>query len=332
MRRVLRAIEELAPGDRWAAEFHRHWPTYREWFLREGDRARPSYLASRRALQEHMPELLPTYERLVDLAGGGDLAARFLSLYNPTPYLTGCSQAVWTRGTPLLVRNYDYSPRLWDAILLNSAWNGRSVIAMTDCLWGVLDGMNDAGLAVSLSFGGRKAVGDGFGIPVVLRYVLEFCATTAHAVEVLERVPAHMAYNVTVVDESGHFATVYTGPEHRPEVTRRAVATNHQGAVEWHQHATATATVEREIYLEERLEDPAETAQSFTNRFLAPPLFSTRYHHGWGTLYTATYYPQERDTVYRWAHHTLEQSFTAFHQGETLLTFGEDRAHGGLTR
>ena len=67
-----------------------------------------------------MPELMPTFEKLVELAGGSDQAARFLSLYCPTPYFAGCSQAVWTRDDPLLIRNYDYNPLLWDAILLHS--------------------------------------------------------------------------------------------------------------------------------------------------------------------------------------------------------------------
>ena len=50
---------------------------------------------------------------------------------------------------------------------------------MSDCLWGLLDGMNDRGLAVSLTFGGRPDVGDGFAIPLVVRYVLETCDDVA---------------------------------------------------------------------------------------------------------------------------------------------------------
>ena len=51
------------------------------------------------------------------------------------------------------------------------------MLGTSDLLWGLLDGMNEDGLAVSLTFGGRQDVGDGFGIPLVLRYVLETCAT-----------------------------------------------------------------------------------------------------------------------------------------------------------
>ena len=59
------AIEQLEPGPRWAALFERHWPRYKAWFLHEGEAARTSYAASLRALQEHMPELVPTYETRV---------------------------------------------------------------------------------------------------------------------------------------------------------------------------------------------------------------------------------------------------------------------------
>ena len=176
-----------------------------------------------------MPELLPLYERLVDLAGGGDHAARFLAMYCPPPYLSGCSQAVWTNGEPVLVRNYDYHPDRIEGALLRTAWHGRPVIAMSDCLWGVLDGINGAGLALSLSFGGRKVVGLGFGVPLVLRYILEFCTRTAEAIDVLKRVPIHMSYNVTIVDALGAFETAFLAPDRPIEVTTRP--RGHQSSV-----------------------------------------------------------------------------------------------------
>ncbi len=68
---------------------------------------------------------------------------------------------------------------------------------MSDCLWGLLDGMNDAGLAVSLTFGGRRVLGDGFGIPIVVRYLLETCDDVASARETLARLPYSLAHNLT---------------------------------------------------------------------------------------------------------------------------------------
>lgn len=320
MQRPFYAIEEPEPGETWQAVYRRLEQGYHGWFLAEGDAARPPYLTSVKALNRHMPELVPTYERLVELAGGSDRAARLLSLYRPTPYLTGCSQAVWTREEPLLVRNYDYSPRLWDGVLLKSAWQ-TPVIGMLDSLWGVLDGINDDGLAVALAFGGRKVVGDGFGMPLILRYVLETCRTTREAAKTLQRVPSHMAYNVTVVDREGEYVTVFAGPDRKTQVVRRRVATNHQHAVEWTKFASATASVDRERFLTARLEDAEETASRFVDRFLEPPLYSTRFDHGWGTLYTVIYRPRTGAATYRWPTLVLPQSLTDFRPAVVALTY-----------
>lgn len=266
-----------------------------------------------------MPELLPIYQQLCALAGDGDLAARFLSLYCPPPYLAGCSQAVWLRDTPALMRNYDYSPDLFEGVLLCTNWL-RPVIAMSDCLWGVLDGINDAGLAVSLAFGGRKLTGVGFGIPLVLRYVLETCSDTAEAVAVLRRIPLHMAYNVTVVDARGDHATVYLAPDQPPIVTDAVTCTNHQQTIEWPDYAQMTKTAERKHYLEERLADPAETKQEFAARFLASPLHQPDYRRGFGTLYTAIYEPTIPAVTFDWKmHKPLRQSFSRFREQYSLI-------------
>ena len=80
-----RAISEDLPGPKWAGLFHEYWSDYRAWWLKEGETARPTYAESLRALRTHMPEMVPLYEELCELAGGGDHAARFLSFYTPPP-------------------------------------------------------------------------------------------------------------------------------------------------------------------------------------------------------------------------------------------------------
>ncbi len=251
------AFAEPAPGPRWRAFFEASWPVYRQWYLKEGDAARPSYVTARRMLRTCMPELVGVYDRLVDLAGGGDVAARMLSLYRPPPYLAGCSQAAIAGPDPVLVRNYDYAPTRFEGVVQATAWGKHRVIGMSDCLWGLLDGMNDAGLAVSLTFGGRRVLGDGFGIPVVVRYLLETCATVAEAREALAHVPVNLAHNLTLVDGSGEAATALVSPDRAPVWRAQAVATNHQGAVEWEEHARFTRTVEREQCVAALIADPA---------------------------------------------------------------------------
>ncbi|MEM7308077.1 MAG: C45 family peptidase [Planctomycetota bacterium] len=316
-----RTFREERPGGSWSQLFTEAWPPYRRWFLGEGEAARPSRARSEAALRHHMPELVPIYEALVELAGGDELAARFLAHYCPAPYLSGCSQLVWSRPEPVLIRNYDYRPDLWEATLVHTAWQGVRVIAMSEVLWGVLDGMNEHGLAVSLAFGGRRVVGAGFGIPLVLRYVLQTCATVAQAADVLRRVPTHMAYNVSVVDARGSFATVQVSPDRPAVVLSAPVATNHQGLVEWHQHARMTSTTERERFLSSRIADPHESPERLEERFLEPPLFSRDYDNAFGTLYTAAYRPARGEVRLRWRDQSVEQSFESFEDQTVDLEF-----------
>ena len=156
MRKRFQAIQELSPGDKWLAHYQMAAPAYRRWFASEGEIKRPGLSECRTALQSHMPELLPLWERLVDMTQAGDVDARLLSFYCPAPYASGCSQAVWTRYTPTLVRNYDYAPEYCEGRILKTRWHDTQVIASTDCLWGVLDGMNEHGLSVSLRLAAKK--------------------------------------------------------------------------------------------------------------------------------------------------------------------------------
>ena len=181
---TFRAVSEDHPGPKWAGLFSAYRASYLAWWGREGVGVRPTYMEGLNALRRHMPELVPLYEQLVELAGGGDREARFLSFYCPPRYLSGCSQAIWPGDRPLIVRNYDYNPAAVDAVLLKTGWQGRRVIGMSDGLFGLVDGMNEDGLAVSLTFGGRQEVGPGFGVPLILRYILQTCRTTAEAQEV----------------------------------------------------------------------------------------------------------------------------------------------------
>jgi predicted choloylglycine hydrolase len=259
----------------------------------------------------------------VELAGGGDLAARMLSLYKPPPYLAACSQGVWNRdGSPLLARNYDYAPSRFEGVIWSTALVKR-VIGMSDCLWGLLDGMNEDGLAVSLTFGGRRVLGDGFGIPIVTRYLLETCSTVPEAQAALARLPYSLSHNLTLVDASGAVVTAYLSPDREPIFRAFPVATNHQGIVEWPEQAKATRTIEREQAIVRLLEDPGVDAQAFLDSFLREPLFSTSYANGFGTLYTAAYRPTEGVASYIWPAMGWTLGFDRFEEGEHTEVLAE---------
>jgi predicted choloylglycine hydrolase len=321
---TFRTLDEERPGPRWQAVFEGAWPWYRQWFLSEGEEARASYATSVRMLKAHMPELVPVYEELVELAGGGDLAARMLSIYKPPPYLAACSQGVWTReGGPVLVRNYDYAPSRLEGMIWRSRLLHHRVIGMSDCLWGLLDGMNDAGLGLSLTFGGRRVLGDGFGIPLVVRYILETCATSREAQTALSRLPYNLAHNLTILDATGDVVTAHLSPDREPIFSRSPAATNHQGFVEWPEQARATRTLEREQHILELLHAPYGTVEDFADAFLRPHLYSQAYERGFGTLYTAVYRPVEGRVQYRWPSFAWELSFDAFFEATHEETLAE---------
>ncbi len=315
MELTFRAVSEDLPGPKWAGLFSEYWPAYRRWWLQEGAEARPTYLAARRAVRRHMPEIAPLYEELCELAGGGDQAARFLSFYCPPAYLTACSQAILPESEPILVRNYDYSAMAFDAVVLRTRWQGRAVMGTSDGLWGLVDGINDAGLAVSLTFGGRRVVGEGFGVPLILRYLLQTCETTKEAGEALRRLPTHMSYNITVVDRERRYLTAYLAPDRETQLTKQAVATNHQERVEWSRHARFSATVERQRFLLQRLSLHREPQEKFIAAFLKPPLYSTAFAAGFGTLYTAVYRPRQSSMNLLWPRDSWQFTLDAFHEG-----------------
>ena len=149
----LHAYTEAAPGARWQGLFAATWPAYRSWYLSEGAAARPDLDEAAAALARHMPELVPTWERLVELTDLGDgvdkTAARLLTMWRVPVFAAGCSQVVLDGPDPALIRNYDYDPQLFEGVIASTNYSGaRRVIGTSDLLWGLLDGMNGSGLAV----------------------------------------------------------------------------------------------------------------------------------------------------------------------------------------
>lgn len=294
------AYREAQPGPRWRALYDATWPAYRSFYTKEGLAARPSLAECRDALTRYMPELVPTWDRLCRLSGD-DLAARMLSMWRLPAFAVGCSQAVLTEQQPALVRNYDYDQALFEAVIASTDYSGqRRVLGTSDMLWGLLDGMNSDGLAVSLTFGGRPDVGDGFGIPMVLRYVLETCTTVEEAVHALARVPVSQSYNVALVDAVGDHATVFVAPGQAAEVSELRATTNHRlDTVEHPSHATRFNSVGRQSRLDELL-DRAPSSEQLVEAMSVPPLRSDQFDAGFGTLYTAEYRPATGVATWHW--------------------------------
>ena len=315
------SFAEDAPGSAWQYHFNNLWPAYRRWFLRYGEADRPTYLESIQALKRYLPEFVPVYETMVDLAGGGDHAARFLAQYCPPPLFRGCSQAVYLADEPVMVRSYDYSPYVFDGLLMRSKFVDREVIAMLDCMSGVLDGINSDGLAVSMSFGGREEFGEGFGISIILRYLLEFAGDVKEASELIRGIPVQGAYNIMLLDRSARFATVEIDTGREPRFIDSRVATNHQADSHWPLYEDKVQTRERHRYLCRITGEGKQSAASFTREFLQPPLYHTRFARGFGTLYDAAFYPQRNTCEYFWPDNSWTCEFGNFAAREYQIAF-----------
>ena len=316
------AIEELgAPGLKFKKLFDEYWPAYNAWLNSKSSDFSADLRTSKAALEKYMPEMLPTYKRLCKLVKADPVAMQFLTGLQPPAYISACSQAVLVEDDILLVRNHDYHPDLLEGTLLSSSWNGKKVIATSDCLIGVVDGMNEDGLTLSLTFGGRKIVGVGFGIPFILRYVLEFCSTVEEAVKALIRIPCHMSYNVTVVDKSGDFKTVLLSPDREALVTDDAYTTNHQIKIDWEENAAFNKTLERSAFLHDLLNRKELNAEKLADAFLQEPLYNTLFTEGFGTLYTAVYRPIDGTVQLRWQEESLIKSFKDFKEENILIKY-----------
>jgi predicted choloylglycine hydrolase len=315
------AVDERSPGPKWQARWQRSWPAYQAWFTARGGDNGPNRAECRAAMQHHMPELLPVYDRLVLIAGGSDQAARFLSTWCPPAYLGGCSlAAVAGKKNLRLVRNYDLSPSLNEGFLLRSAWTGRAVMGMVEFLWGLSDGINDAGLVVALAYGGRSETAQGFGITTILRYILETCDSVEAALAVLRRVPSHMAYNLVLADASGATISVALSPGGGVAVMPKPIATNHQNGVA--DRPAFTRSFERHAYLDGLRVKP----RKLKRHFLKSPLLQDRYAEGFGTLFTAEYNPKKLSLELTLNGTVWQQSLAKFREGQRHVDYAAPKS------
>ncbi len=314
------AVDEATPGPKWAARWQRSWPAYEAWFIARGGDQGPSHADCKNALDRYMPELVATYDRLVVVAGGSDRAARFLSTWCPPTYLGGCSlAAVANKKDVRLVRNYDLSPELNEGLLLRSTWSGRAVMGMVEFLWGLSDGINDAGLSIALAYGGRSETGEGFGVTTIVRYVLETCDTVAEALSALKRVPSHMAYNLVLADASGRTASVELYPGGGIKVMPKAIATNHQSGNTRADRPAFTRTFERRAHLDDLRIKP----RKLNRQFLKSPLLQDRYVQGFGTLFTAEYDPKNCALGLTIKGDRWDQSLDNFEEGQRVAHYAD---------
>jgi predicted choloylglycine hydrolase len=268
---------------------------------------------------EYMPELLPVLTALaaaLDRPGG----AAFLTHTTLKPFFAACSQ---TSIAGALLRNYDFDPQRCERTIVRSHYL-RPIVGMNDLFWGLLDGMNDAGLAVSLTFGGRFVHGPGISTLLVVRYLLETCTSVDQAWNKLQTLPIATAHNLTLVDHE-QAISVRLGPDIPATRADEVCITNHQHVPVPDEQESLTRTRQRLAALRaarataRQAPDPIE---AIVQALLSPPLYNTTHGQGTGTLYTAAYRPAEGHVTYIWPGRRWEQSLDRFEPGSMTISVG----------
>ena len=96
-------------------------------------------------------------------------------------------------------------------------------------------------------------------------------------------------------------------------------------------YAQATATLERERFLFQRLNEPGMSETKLLADFLAPPLHTAVVERNFGTLYTAAYWPAEGAMSLLWPGERLDQSMDSFTEAERPRSYGRglgERSNG----
>jgi predicted choloylglycine hydrolase len=110
-------------------------------------------------------------------------------------------------------RNYDFRPRSYGArFALVQATGSYASVGSSELLTGRLDGMNQHGLTIGLHLVRARPRFPGLSCVLIVRIILDQCATTAEATAMLRSLPHAMQYNYSLLDARGVAAVVEAVP------------------------------------------------------------------------------------------------------------------------
>src|SRR5690625_6135603 len=114
-------------------------------------------------------------------------AALFSGYGAPEIQGMGCSSIVSHR---MLVRNYDFSPEVYDArLVFVQPDEGYASVGHSLHVMGRTEGVNEKGLAVALHFVNSKETQNGLTAASVIRILLDTCENTDQAVNMIKQLP-----------------------------------------------------------------------------------------------------------------------------------------------
>lgn len=274
----------------------------------------------------YAPHLL---EELEGLAQGLEIppnrAAALFSGYDvPKTEAMGCSALLTNE---YYVRNYDFSPTLYDGIFsLVQADQAFAAAGYNLQILGRHDGVNENGLVAGLHFVSHDGYAKGVSPWASIRMVLDGCSSIDDAVALLKEIPHSACYNFSLGDGKGNMAEVEASSE---KVTIR-YGDSTLSCVNHFQDEQLTSknrdSIEGSIQRNNHLLGLMDMRLSHHDMFhhfksVESPIFFTDYENLFGTLHTFSYsYQHSRilTTIAR-SSQVLDINFRDWVNGEGIL-------------
>lgn len=249
----------------------------------------------------HAPHILEELQGIADAMKIPFRQAALFSGYGaPAIQGMGCSSIVDDK---MLVRNYDFSPEVYDArLVLVQPKEGYASVGHSLHVTGRTEGVNEKGLAVALHFVNSEETQNGLTAGSVIRIILDTCKTTDETIKMIKQLPHSWSYNFSIGDSDGNTVVVEESPfEIKIRQDKDTLfCTNHFQKKEMSQlnREHLEGTKERLNFLTSSHLENRSIKESFNMfRDAATPLYNEAYSEFFGTLHTFAYLFNERKVL-----------------------------------
>ncbi|QDQ03436.1 linear amide C-N hydrolase [Lysinibacillus fusiformis] len=244
--------------------------------------------------QDVSPNLLHELEGLATgLQMPLDTVVKMYSGYNISFPTMGCTAFVQSGN---YVRNYDFSPKIYDArLVFSKPTHGYASVGFSQQIIGRLDGMNEKGLVVGLHFVNNDYKDEGFIASTIVRILLDQCKNIEEAIALIAKLPHGYGYNYSMTDQSGKAIVVEASPQEQfIRADNPLICTNHfeSTVLQDNNRKWIEGSVQRKEYVTSFLKEElsANAAYRHFNDGQSPVFFKD-YQAYFGTLHTVVYSP-----------------------------------------
>lgn len=228
-----------------------------------------------------------------------DTIIRLYSGYDVTFPSMGCTTFI---NDDYYVRNYDFSPELYDArLVFSNPIGGYASVGFSQQVIGRLDGMNEKGLVVGLHFVNNQHWAEGFIATTSVRMLLEQCGCIKEAIDLISTIPHGFCYNYSITDQSGRGVVVEASPEKQfVNFGNPLMCTNHFESKNLQEKnmKEIQRSIKRKEYMSSLLTEELSPIAAYSHfNDGNSPLFFKNYKEYFGTLHTVVYLPKDLSLI-----------------------------------